>query len=85
MLWIEPFESVYIVQVLLLSFARVLRPRLIALSSANKIEDLLLSAALPLLNVLFVLLLVVRIAIPNPTPRLVLDPSVYMSMSVLCL
>ena len=82
MLCIEPFESVYIVQVLLLSFARMLRPWLIALSSANRIEDLLFSATLPLLNNLFVLLLVVRIAIPAPTPVSFRSVCIYIYVSV---
>ena len=46
---------------------------------------LLLSGLLDLLNRLFDLLLEVRIAMPAPTPLKVLEPSVYMSMSVLCL
>ena len=70
----------------LLSLAIVSSPALIATSSAKRIDDLLLSCFLPLLKqVLIAGLLEVRIAMPAPTPDVVLDPSVYMSIFVWCL
>ena len=56
MLCSDPFESVYIVHVLLLSLPSTSSAMLIALSSADKIEALQLSAFLPGLKVAFVLL-----------------------------
>ena len=70
---------------LLHNFAIVCSPQLMACSSAESIEALLLRGLLDLLNKLLDKLLDVRMAMPAPTPAVVLEPSVYISMSVLCL